>query len=578
MEQKKCSTEGHEEIEANYYCPLCKIYICKQCESFHSKLFKNHKICGLDKDSKEIFTGFCQVNNHFEKLDYYCKSHNKLCCSSCIVKLKREGKGQHANCDICLIEDIKNQKNDTLKQNIIYLENLNNKIDKSIDEVKEMFNQINKDKEMLKLKITNIFTEIKNKINEREDLILLEVDKLYDKTYIQENKTKDINKLPKMIKTSLEKGKISEEDWTNKDQLSFVLHNCINLEKDISYINEINQAFQKMKNLMEVKIKFSPEEKGDINDILNKISNFGKIYKENNNINEKNIINFEINSLTQKDKQFPFSIEFGRFTKMEYTNYYPENTKYNDDEIVISFCLEAKNEKDVDSLSNIFEEFFFNKLENNLIIKTEIRKNKCKLFLDIRRKFEGEEDKDLLQELYLKLFKYFNISLNFKSNFIFNEFSKMSFEEFILNFFSFAFNGKFNIIELNEFKEKMEKEEKQFKEENKKEEEENVAIFFNNFISILKKINFEISFSPETLLMKLKEMGNEVYNVGDMKLLKEEIKIYLNYINKSLFKDVLKYLKLEKFAISLLFSKDKSGLYLDINSNGLTNAINELIS
>ena len=54
----------------------------------------------------------------------------------------------------------------------------------------------------------------------------------------------------------------------------------------------------------------------------------------------------------------------------------------------------------------------------------------------------------------------------------------MSFEEFILNFFSFAFNGKFNIIELNEFKEKMEKEEKQFKEENKKEEEENVAIFF----------------------------------------------------------------------------------------------------
>ena len=332
MEQKKCSTEGHEEIEANYYCPLCKIYICKQCESFHSKLFKNHKICGLDKDSKEIFTGFCQVNNHFEKLDYYCKSHNKLCCSSCIVKLKREGKGQHANCDICLIEDIKNQKNDTLKQNIIYLENLNNKID--------------------------IFTEIKNKINEREDLILLEVDKLYDKTYIQENKTKDINKLPKMIKTSLEKGKISEEDWTNKDQLSFVLHNCINLEKDISYINEINQAFQKMKNLMEVKIKFSPEEKGDINDILNKISNFGKIYKENNNINEKNIINFEINSLTQKDKQFPFSIEFGRFTKMEYTNYYPENTKYNDDEIVISFCLEAKNEKDVDSLSNIFEEFF----------------------------------------------------------------------------------------------------------------------------------------------------------------------------------------------------------------------------
>ena len=574
MEQnKKCSTEGHEEIEANYYCPFCKIYICKQCESVHSKLLKNHKICSLDKESKEIFTGFCQINNHFEKLEYYCKNHNILCCSSCIVKLKREGKGQHANCDICLIEDIKNQKNDTLKQNMIYLENLSNKIDKSIDEVKEMFNKINKDKEILKLKITNIFTEIKNKINEREDLILLEVDKLYDKTYIQENKTKDINKLPEIIKTSLEKGKFSKEDWTNKDQLSFVLNNCINIEKDISYINEINQAFQKMKNLMKLKIKFSPEEKDDINDILNKISNFGKIYKDNNNINEKNIINFEINSLTQNDKQFPFSIDFCRFTKEEYTNYYPEYTKYNDDEIVITFCLEAKNEKDVDSLSNIFKEFFL----DNLTRKTEIRKNKCKLFLDIRRKFVGDEE-DLYQELYLKLFKYFNISLNFKSNFIFNDFSKMSFEEFILNFFSFVFNGKFNIIDLNDFNKMMEKEEKVFKEERNDKEEENDAVIFNNFFSILKIINFEISFSPETLLMKIKEMGNEVYNDGDIKFLKEEIKTYLNYINKSLFKDVLKYLKLEKFEISFLFSKYKSGLYLDINSNGLTNAVNELIN
>ena len=55
----------------------------------------------------------------------------------------------------------------------------------------------------------------------------------HDKTYIQENKTKDINKLPEIIKTSLEKGKFSKEDWTNKDQLSFVLNNCISFSSKI---------------------------------------------------------------------------------------------------------------------------------------------------------------------------------------------------------------------------------------------------------------------------------------------------------------------------------------------------------
>ena len=77
-----------------------------------------------------------------EKLEYYCKNHNVLCCSSCIVKFKREGKGQHANCDIYLIEDIKDQKSNELKQNIEYLEDLSLNIDKLINEIKEVFNEM----------------------------------------------------------------------------------------------------------------------------------------------------------------------------------------------------------------------------------------------------------------------------------------------------------------------------------------------------------------------------------------------------------------------------------------------------
>ena len=48
----KCHSKGHEEIIPNYYCPQCKIYICKKCEISHSNLFykKKHILINLDKD------------------------------------------------------------------------------------------------------------------------------------------------------------------------------------------------------------------------------------------------------------------------------------------------------------------------------------------------------------------------------------------------------------------------------------------------------------------------------------------------------------------------------------------------
>ena len=224
-----CSFEGHEEIVSNFYCGECKIYFCRKCENFHSKMFKNHKVFSLDKDINDLFTGYCKENNHLEKLEFFCKTHNKLCCSSCVVKIKREGKGEHSNCDICTIENIKDEKKGILTQNIKILEELSTNIDKSIKELKNIVQKIYEDKEQLKLKILKIFTEIRNKINEREDKILLEVDKLYDNTFIPNKKVKEIDKLPTKIKESLNKGKSSEKEWANQNNLNALINDCITL-------------------------------------------------------------------------------------------------------------------------------------------------------------------------------------------------------------------------------------------------------------------------------------------------------------------------------------------------------------
>ena len=85
-------------------------YICNKCEIIHSKLCQNHQIFILDKNNEVIFTWFCREENHFDKLEFFCKTHNQLCCSACLTKIKINGKGQHKDCDVCIIQDIKEEK------------------------------------------------------------------------------------------------------------------------------------------------------------------------------------------------------------------------------------------------------------------------------------------------------------------------------------------------------------------------------------------------------------------------------------------------------------------------------------
>ena len=83
---KTCSLEDHKEIQANLYCSQCRINMCKKCENIHNALFKNHYTYNISPNKEEIFTGFCQEQNHHIELKYFCKNHNLLCCAACIAK------------------------------------------------------------------------------------------------------------------------------------------------------------------------------------------------------------------------------------------------------------------------------------------------------------------------------------------------------------------------------------------------------------------------------------------------------------------------------------------------------------
>ena len=148
MEDKKkmCSFEDHKGMEAISFCSKCQIFMCIRCINQHAGLFKNHPINDINKSDKELFTGFCQEENHNNKLEYFCKNHNQLCCDSCIIKMSGQGKGQHKDCDICFIKDIKEEKKNKLIDNINTLEKLNNEFQESIKEFKIIYDKLNEDR------------------------------------------------------------------------------------------------------------------------------------------------------------------------------------------------------------------------------------------------------------------------------------------------------------------------------------------------------------------------------------------------------------------------------------------------
>ena len=284
----KCSLEKHKESDAISYCQECKIYMCEKCVNLHSELFTNHHQFKINNEDevKEIFTGLCKVKNHSIELEYYCKTHNILCCSKCISKIKEKGNGEHRDCDICFIDDFENERKTKFNENLNNLEKLLGSLEESINVLKEIKEKINDKKEELKIKIQKIFTEIRNALNEREDKIYEDIDKIYNfsKSVLNDEKIQKMEKLPNKSRKLIEELKLKSKDlnWRN-NKLTSLVNECLNLENNLKEVNEIHELSETLKKynpLMNFySYEFVIDEEEDENNIIKIINNFGKLKK-----------------------------------------------------------------------------------------------------------------------------------------------------------------------------------------------------------------------------------------------------------------------------------------------------------
>ena len=274
---EKCSFDEHKNINASGYCSECNIYVCEKCKKYHMNLVEtNHSKLLYNKENNDN-NEFCNELNHYNKLEYFCKTHNKLCCIACITKIKGEGNGQHSDCYICFLKDIKEEKISKLKQNILYLEEIFSDLDLSFNKMKEAYEEIEEKKENLKIRIQKLFTKLRNDLNKREDKLLFQVELIYEKNYFNKNFIKDIERMSNQIQLSIDKGKNILKNYNNKDtNLGSLIYNCIQIEEQIDSMNLLMEKIDKYEKNKKIKIDLKLKEE-EIKFLMN-IKNFGDIY------------------------------------------------------------------------------------------------------------------------------------------------------------------------------------------------------------------------------------------------------------------------------------------------------------
>ena len=252
-DKPKCSSIEHIKTDAIIFCNICKVYLCNKCENYHSKIFQNHPTQDLKKEKINFFSDICPEKNHFNKLKYFCKNHNKLICVACISKIKDEENGQHKDCEVCLLNETKIEKEKKFNENYTKLEEISNNLEETTNQLKLLSEQINKQKEQINLEIQKYFTKLRSALNEREDKLIEEVEQKFKNTFFGDDIIKEYDKLLNNNKICLDNGKEIKDKWNKENELPYVINCCIEFENNLNKIDEINQKIIKCN---QIKIKF----------------------------------------------------------------------------------------------------------------------------------------------------------------------------------------------------------------------------------------------------------------------------------------------------------------------------------
>ena len=272
MEGQKylCFNDDHEEqVAATKFCPECKQFYCEDCLKLHNKLYKKHKPKALE--DKIIFKGMCNEYQHNEKYEYFCRTHNKLCCSKCTTKIKDETHGEHSNCEVCKLVDILSEKEKIFEENRAKINKKKYKlVNESIANFEKYRGNKVETKKSIKAQIEKAFQNYEKALAERKNQLLSNVDEIY-KSFKLEEYDKKITKLTNKLSDISGLIGMSEEIKAENEMNTLIEFYC-RVENDLNNINALNDEINKYSTKRQ-NINFIL----DLDKFKKKLSQFGEV-------------------------------------------------------------------------------------------------------------------------------------------------------------------------------------------------------------------------------------------------------------------------------------------------------------
>ena len=288
--------------------------------------------------------------------------------------------------------------------------------------------------------------------------------------------------------------------------------------------------------------------------------------------NDIKSLDIEISSIKTEPKGS--SIKFLSF-KPDFSK---EKVTFKDDEAVLSFVIEGKN----DSSHKVLNEFV-SKIKE--IFNVTKKSNKNLSFIDISEKVESNTlyidfiikisevkfVKNFLK-FNMNFYEYEDVNLNFRSNFTFDGLLQKNMKDFFMELCSFIFtikgeikNSQYLLLSLLDILDKYLK---------KNYRLQKIKGFIYLILSF-ENVKFNFNFIPEHLGQFIPDdKKNSIYEFFN-----EQIDFFFGLIYTTLFKDIdISCINLDHILVSFLVAKYNSGFILDINLPGLTKTSIEVLN
>ncbi|CAC5368255.1 unnamed protein product [Mytilus coruscus] len=223
---------------ADAFCPQCEDLLCDVCQNHHkvAKLSNSHQTISIVEYEK-LPTFIKNINNkcedHENILEFYCKTHDMLCCKRCLIS-------SHKNCnETTLIEDLlsvptfhKSSALDNIKQILQYIDK---NIHTALEDRKRNLDELRQQKEILLKRVSQKRQEINDLLDQLEKTLLQQLSEV----------EKESHKKMEMVIKDL-------EERSSK---------IIQLQSDVALIKECASNLQIFMGVRELNESVSSEEK-----------------------------------------------------------------------------------------------------------------------------------------------------------------------------------------------------------------------------------------------------------------------------------------------------------------------------